>query len=85
MSDYGVPVPPQLVFDVGVSSLCTDIPTTDDGVYEENELFTVSLLSRGNVNVSHSITTVIITNDDCKCLIQKSFLHLLVSLYSCRS
>ena len=62
MSDYGVPVPSQLVFAVGVSSLCTDVTTTDDGVYEENESFTVSLLSRGNVD----ITTVTITNNDCK-------------------
>ena len=65
--DYGVPVPSQLSFDVGVSSLCTNITTTDDEVYEENESFTVSLSSTSsNVDVSGSIATVLITDDDCK-------------------
>lgn len=65
MIDYGIPVPSQLLFNVGVSSLCIDISTTDDDVYEDDELFTVSLSSTSdNVDVSSSITTILITNND---------------------
>ena len=56
-----MPVPSQLVFDVGVSSLCTDITTIDDGVFEGNETFLVSLSSaNANVDVSGSTATVVI-------------------------
>ena len=65
MIDYGVPVPSQLFFDVGIPGLCTNIMTTNDQVYEDNESFTVSLSSTSsNVDVSASIATVIITNND---------------------
>ena len=65
MIDYGVPVPSQLFFDVGISGLCTNIMTTNDEVYEDNESFTVSLSSTSsNVDVSGSIATVLITNND---------------------
>ena len=65
MNDYGTPIPSQLVFDVGVSNLCTDITTTDDNVYEGNESFLVSLFSTSaGVAVSGSTATVVITNND---------------------
>ena len=62
MNDHGIPVPSQLVFDVGVSSLCTDITTTDDVAYEENESFT--LLLSGNVDISEDTATVLILDND---------------------
>ena len=65
MSDYGTPVPSQLVFVAGLSTRCTDITTTDDVVYETNELFTVALSSTsGNVDISGSLATVLITDND---------------------
>ena len=63
MSDYGTPVPSLLVFDVGVSNLCTDITTTDDDVHEGNERFLVSLFSTTG-NVGNTATVLIIDNDD---------------------
>ena len=60
-----MPVPSQLVFDVGVSSLCTEITTIDDGVFEGNETFLVSLTSaNANVDVSGSTATVVIRDID---------------------
>ena len=65
MSDYGTPVPSQLVFVAGLSTRCTDITTTDDVVYETNESFTVALSSTsGNVDISGSLATVLITDND---------------------
>ena len=65
MSDYGIPVPSQLVFVAGLSTHCTDITTTDDVVYETTESFTVELSSTsGNVDVSGSVATVLITDND---------------------
>ena len=62
MNDHGIPVPSQLVFDVGVSSLCTDITTTDDVVYEGNESFTLFL--SGNVDISDDTATILILDND---------------------
>ena len=62
MNDHGIPVPSQLVFGVGVSSLCTDITTTDDVVYEENESFI--LLLSGNVDITEDTATVLILDND---------------------
>ena len=65
MSDYGTPVPSQLVFDVGVSSLCTDITTTDDAVYEGNESFNVFLSStRENLDITGNLATILIFDND---------------------
>ena len=68
VDDYEVPVPSQLVFGVGMSSLCTDITTTDDGVYERNESISLTLASEDeNIDVSGNSTTVsIIDNDGMK-------------------
>ena len=62
MNDHGIPVPSELVFGVGVSSLCTDITTTDDVVYEGNESFT--LLLSGNMDISEDTATVLIVDND---------------------
>ena len=65
MNDYGVPFPSELVFDVGVSTFCTDITTTDDAVYEGNESFLVFLTSASeNVDVTGSTATVLITDSE---------------------
>ena len=65
VTDYGIPVPSQLVFDVEATSLCTNISTTDDGIYEESESFVVSMSSTStSVSVSGSTATVLITNND---------------------
>ena len=65
MSDYGIPIPSQLVFDVGVSSLCTDVATTDDAVYEENESLNVFLSSTSeNVDITGNLATILIINND---------------------
>ena len=65
MTDYEIPVPSQLVFGVGVSTLCTNITTTDDEIYEENESFAVLLSSTSsNVDVSGSTAAVLITDND---------------------
>lgn len=64
-NDYGIPVPSLLVFPAGTTSLCTDIPITNDDVYEGNETFTVSLTSTSSsVNVSGSSAEVLIIDDD---------------------
>ena len=62
MNDHGIPVLSELVFGVGVSSLCTDITTTDDVVYEGNESFT--LLLSGNMDISEDTATVLIVDND---------------------
>ena len=60
-----MPVPSQLVFDVGVSRLCTEITTIHDGVFEGNETFLVSLTSaNANVDVNGSTATVVIRDID---------------------
>ena len=60
-----MPVPSQLVFDVGVSSLCTDVATTDDAVYEENEFLNVFLSSTSeNVDVTGNLATIVIIDND---------------------
>ena len=65
MSDYGVPVPPQLVFALRVSSLCTDIATTDDAVYEENESLNLFLSSTNeNVDITGNLATILIIDND---------------------
>ena len=67
VNDYEVLDPSQLVFDVGVSSLCTDITTTDDAVYKGNESLTLTLASEDeNVDVSGSTTTLLIIDNDGK-------------------
>ena len=53
------------MFDVGVNTSCTDITTDNDGIYEENETFSVSLSSTSDsVDVTVSIATVQIIDDD---------------------
>ena len=65
MTDFGIPVPSQLVFNVGVTSVCTSITTDDDTTHEENESFSVALSSTtNNVNVGISTATVLITDND---------------------
>ena len=65
VNDYGVPS--QLVFAVGVSTLCADVTTTDDAVYEGNESLTLTLASEDeNVDVSGSTATVSIIDNDGK-------------------
>jgi hypothetical protein len=65
VTDFGIPVPSQLVFNVGVTSVCTSITTDDDTTHEENESFSVALSSTtNNVNVGISTATVLITDND---------------------
>ena len=67
MTDFGIPNPSQLVFDVDVNSACTGITTDNDGIYEENETFSVSLSSTSDsVDIAVSTATVQITNNDGK-------------------
>ena len=64
-NDYGIPVPSLLVFPVGITSRCTDIPIINDDIYEGSESFTVSLVSSSSsVNVSGSSAGVLIIDDD---------------------
>ena len=68
MTDYGSPVPQQLVFAVGTSRVCTAIGTANDSVYENDESFTVSIsLMTNNADITVTVTTaaVSIIDDDC--------------------
>lgn len=67
VTDFRIPVPSQLVFDVGISTACADIATDNDNIYEENETLLVSLTSTSNgVNITVGSATVEITNNDGK-------------------
>ena len=64
MTDFGVPVPSQLLFNVGTTIICTDITTIDDIIHEENELFSVALSSTSNgVDIGTGATVQITDND----------------------
>ena len=55
------------MFAVGVSTLCADVTTTDDVVYEGNESLNLTLASEDeNVDVSGSTATVSIIDNDGK-------------------
>lgn len=69
VTDFGPPIPSQLVFDTETSTVCTSIGTDDDNVYEENETLSVSLSSTSDgVNIIIGSATVEILNNDGKCL-----------------
>ena len=65
MIDFGIPVPSQLLFNVGTTIVCTDITTRDDTIHEENESFSVALSSTSNsVVIGGGTATVQITDND---------------------
>lgn len=69
VTDFGTPIPSQLVFDVETSTVCTTIATVDDDIYEENETLSVSLSSTSDgVSIIIGSATVEIINNDGKCL-----------------
>lgn len=71
VTDFGTPIPSQLVFDVDISTVCTTIATADDDIYEENETLSVSLSSTSDgVGIIIGSATVEIINNDGKCLQQ---------------
>lgn len=77
-NDYGNPVPSLLVFPVGTTSRCTDIPIINDDIYEGSETFSVSLASpSSSVNVSGSSAGVLIIDDDgmvmMRCYVQDTY------------
>ena len=65
VDDAFPPSPLQLVFSVGNISACTTIRTQSDTVYEDNEMFTVSLTSTNpSISISVSSAVVEITDND---------------------
>ena len=64
VTDFGSPVPSQLLFNVGTTIICTAIMTINDIIHEENELFSVALSSTSNgVNIGTGATVQITDND----------------------
>lgn len=86
VTDFGTPIPSQLVFDVETSTVCTGIATIDDDIYEENETLSVSLSSTSDgVSIIIGSATVEIINNDGKCLQQSQEIFMGIVLYSdCR-
>lgn len=86
VTDFGTPIPSQLVFDVATSTVCTGIATTDDDIYEENETLSVSLSSTSDgVNIIIGSATVEIINNDGKYLQQSQTIIMEFVIYSyCR-
>ena len=71
--EFEDPVPPQLVFNVGSTSVCTDITINTDGVHENNETFSVALSSTSDrINFAVGTATVQIIDNDGK---QSMHLH----------
>lgn len=76
--DVSLPSPFQVVFSVGqtVSTSCIDIPVTNDVILENNEEFTVTILTAGSlphaVIKNPSATTVTIVDDDSKKVVMPS-------------
>ena len=65
--EFGDPVPAQLVFNVGMTSVCTDIATVNDEVHEDNESFSVALSSTNNrISFAVGTATVQIIDNDSK-------------------
>ena len=60
-----------LVFSMGSSesTLCASVPINDDTLLEGDEQFTITITDAGShplINTEASITTVLITDNDCK-------------------
>ena len=60
-----------LVFSMGSSesTLCANVPINDDTLLEGDEQFTITITDVGShalINIEASITTVVVTDNDCK-------------------
>ena len=68
-SDYNLTQPAELVLFAGENRTCTDIMTTDDEIYEDDESFFATLSSTNeDVLVTINSAVILITDDDGKML-----------------
>jgi hypothetical protein len=68
-SDYDLTQPAELVLFAGETRTCTDIMTTDDEIYEDDESFFATLSSTNeDVLVTINSAVILITDDDGKML-----------------
>ena len=85
-SDYNLTQPAELVLVAGETRTCTDIMTTDDEIYEDDESFFATLTSANEgVVITISSAAILITDDDGTYMFASSLmpcfiLHLLMCL-----